>query len=75
MFKTVPLFLNLDLVNNDNAQQEYYLPDIVKMYVDRGEKVVAQLADNFDETRGINTIEQLKEAETILNKRRLIKKS
>ena len=74
IFKTIPLFKNLDLVQNDNAQGEYYLPDVVKMYVDRGDKVVAQLADNFDETRGINTIEQLKEAETILNKRRLRKK-
>lgn len=75
IFKTVPLFENIALVRNDNAQGEYYLPDVVKMYVDRGEKVVAQLADNFDETRGINTVEQLKEAETILNMRRSIKKS
>jgi UDP-N-acetylglucosamine pyrophosphorylase len=75
IFKTIPLFKNLDLVNNDNAQGEYYLPDVVKMYFDHGEKVLAQLADNFDETKGINTIEQLKEAETILNQRRLIKKS
>lgn len=75
IFKTQPLFENLDHVNNDNTQGEYYLPDVVKMYVDRGEKVVAQIADNFDETRGINTVEQLKEAETILNARRLTKKS
>ena len=70
IFKTVPLFKNLHLVNNDNAQGEYYLPDVVKMYVDRGEKVIAQMAENFDETRGINTIDQLREAETILNTRR-----
>lgn len=75
IFKTIPLFKNLDLVKNDNAQGEYYLPDVVKMYVDRGEEVIAQLSENFDETRGINTIDQLREAETILNKRRLIKKS
>jgi UDP-N-acetylglucosamine diphosphorylase/glucosamine-1-phosphate N-acetyltransferase len=75
IFKTVPLFENLDLVKNDNTQGEYYLPDVIKMYVERGDKVVAQLAENFDETRGINTIDQLKEAETILNMRRLRKKS
>jgi UDP-N-acetylglucosamine diphosphorylase/glucosamine-1-phosphate N-acetyltransferase len=75
IFKTPPLFDNLDLVNNDNAQGEYYLPDVVKMYVDRGAKVVAQLANNFNETRGINTIQQLRDAETILNTRRLTKKS
>jgi bifunctional N-acetylglucosamine-1-phosphate-uridyltransferase/glucosamine-1-phosphate-acetyltransferase GlmU-like protein len=51
------------------------LPDVVTIYVDHHEKVVAQLADNFDETRGINTYEQLIEAETIINSRRLIKKS
>jgi len=75
IFKAKPLFENLAHVQNDNAQGEYYLPDVVKMYVDHGEKVVAQQAENFDETRGINTVEQLKEAETILNTRRLIKKS
>jgi UDP-N-acetylglucosamine pyrophosphorylase len=70
IFKSKPLFETLKLVNNDNTQGEYYLPDVVKIYVDRGEKVVAQLADNFDETRGINNVEQLKEAETILLNRR-----
>jgi len=70
IFRTKPLFENLSLVQNDNSQGEYYLPDVVKKYVDSGEKVVAQLAENFDETRGINTVEQLKEAETILNSRR-----
>jgi bifunctional UDP-N-acetylglucosamine pyrophosphorylase/glucosamine-1-phosphate N-acetyltransferase len=75
LFKTKPLFENLNQVRNDNVQGEYYLPDVVKIYVDRGEKIVAQLAENFDETRGINTVEQLRKAETILNTRRLIKKS
>lgn len=71
MFKSQPLFETLKLIDNDNAQGEYYLPDVVKIYVDRGEKVIAQLAANFDETRGINNVDQLKEAETILQKRSL----
>jgi UDP-N-acetylglucosamine diphosphorylase/glucosamine-1-phosphate N-acetyltransferase len=75
IFKTDPLFKNLVKIDNNNAQGEYYLPDVVTIYVDHHEKVVAQLADNFDETRGINTYEQLIEAETIINSRRLIKKS
>ncbi len=66
VFKSGPLFKTLRIVKNDNAQGEYYLPDVVKIYVDRGEKVVAQLAADFDETRGINTVDQLKEAEEIL---------
>ncbi len=69
MFKSKPLFETLKLINNDNAQGEYYLPDVVKIYVERGEKVIAQMTSNFDETRGINNVEQLKECETILNSR------
>ena len=69
IFKSKPLFESLNLINNDNVQGEYYLPDVVKLYVDKGERVVAQLAENFEETKGINNIEQLKEAETILANR------
>lgn len=75
IFKTEALFKSLVKIDNNNVQEEYYLPDVVKMYVDHRKKVLAQLAENFDETRGINTLEQLHEAETILNSRRLIKKS
>ena len=75
MFKTKELVTALKQINNKNAQGEYYLPDVVKLYVDRGEKVVAQLAANFNETRGINTVDQLKEAETILTRRSKIKNS
>ena len=75
IFKTEPLFNSLMKIDNNNAQGEYYLPDVVKMYVDHRKKVVAQLTENYDETRGINTLEQLYEAETIINSRRLIKKS
>jgi UDP-N-acetylglucosamine diphosphorylase/glucosamine-1-phosphate N-acetyltransferase len=73
IFKAKTLFESLKLIKNDNAQGEYYLPDVVKLYVDKKEKVVAQLADNFEETNGINDINQLKNAETILMARSLIK--
>jgi UDP-N-acetylglucosamine pyrophosphorylase len=67
VFKAEPLLKNLKLVNNDNAQGEYYLPDVINIYLAKGDIVTAKLADNFEETLGINTIEQLNEAETILN--------
>ena len=75
MFRPKELLAALKQINNNNAQGEYYLPDVVKLYVQQGEKVIAQLAANFDETRGINTVQQLKDAETILKQRSLIKKS
>ena len=69
LFKKNHLFKTLKLIKNDNVQGEYYLPDVVKIYVEQGEKVVPLLTPDFNETRGINTIEQLKLAETILLKR------
>jgi UDP-N-acetylglucosamine pyrophosphorylase len=66
IFKKDELFETLKLIKNDNVQGEYYLPDVVKLYVERGEKVVPLLTPDFNETRGINTLEQLKVAETIL---------
>ena len=70
VFKKEELFKTLALIDNDNVQGEYYLPDVVTLYVERGEKVVPLLTRDFQETQGINTLEQLKEAETILLKRR-----
>ncbi len=75
IFNAKPLYQALKQVKNDNAQGEYYLPDVVKMYVDSGIKVIALLTPDFDETHGINTVEQLKDAETIINLRSKIKKS
>lgn len=61
------LFTALAKVKNNNSQNEYYLPDVLPMFIKNGETVVAYQTTNFDETRGINTVEQLKEAENILN--------
>ncbi len=70
IFKSADLFTALKKVTNDNAQGEYYLPDVISIFISEDKKVLAVKTNNFDETRGINTIDQLKEAETILNQRR-----
>jgi UDP-N-acetylglucosamine diphosphorylase/glucosamine-1-phosphate N-acetyltransferase len=69
IFDLVRLFEALKNVKNNNKQGEYYLPDVIPMFIENGKKVSAVLTKNFDETRGINTIDQLIEAETILHKR------
>ena len=69
LVKSSELFTALKAVKNDNAQGEYYLPDILPIFISEGKKVFAHQTENFDETRGINTIDQLKEAEQILNQR------
>ena len=69
VFKSRMLFETLPLVKNENSQGEYYLPDVVKIYVDRGEKVAAVLSPDVEETHGINNVNQLKAAEKILLER------
>ena len=69
LFDAKELFATLPKVKNDNKQGEYYLPDVLKIYVQRGEKIAAFPTENVEETHGINTVDQLKHAEEILLER------
>lgn len=69
LFKSIDLFDALSHVKNDNAQGEYYLPDVIPLMLSAGKTVIAHQTKNFDETRGVNTVEQLKAAEAILEAR------
>lgn len=69
LFKSNPLFQTLPLVKNKNSQGEYYLPDVIKIWVEQGKKVVPVLSPDVEETHGINNVEQLKRAEHILLER------
>lgn len=66
MFRAPELFAALKKITNQNAQNEYYLPDVLKIFIDAGQKVCAYTTDNFREISGINTVEQLREAEAIM---------
>lgn len=67
VFKRKELFDALRHITPENSQHEYYLTDVFGYFVHHGMRVSAVLAEHFDETRGINTVEQLKEAESALN--------
>ncbi len=69
IFQAAELYKTLPMVKNDNRQSEYYLPDVLKIYVEQGEKLAAVMTPDVEETHGINTIDQLKNAEEILNAR------
>lgn len=69
-FEIKALFDALSKVNNDNAQGEYYLPDVLEILRKEGEKVWAVAADDFEETLGINSRSQLAGAEKILRHRK-----
>ncbi|MDE3119397.1 MAG: bifunctional UDP-N-acetylglucosamine diphosphorylase/glucosamine-1-phosphate N-acetyltransferase GlmU, partial [Nitrospirota bacterium] len=60
------LFEALDKLEPRNAQQEYYLTDIVGLAVERGLTVAAMAAPSAEESLGINTRQQLATAERVI---------
>lgn len=68
-FDNKALFEALKLVNNENAQGEYYLPDVIEILKEKGEIVNAFVCDDFDETLGVNDRIALSKAEEIMRKR------
>lgn len=69
-FEKKKLFAALEKVTCDNAQGEYYLPDVLEILKAQGEKVAAVPCDDFQATLGINSREQLAAAEKILRQRK-----
>ena len=69
IFNAEWLWSNIDKINNQNAQKEYYLTDLVEMAREQEKKIIAIPVSEESEALGINTQEQLKEAEEILKSR------
>ncbi len=66
------LFSSLEKIGNRNAQNEYYLTDIIKVIRDWGYPVHAINCSDFAELQGINTIQDLTQAEQIIKHFQLI---
>ena len=69
IFKTSSLLPHIYRLDNENAQGEYYLPDIIAMMIRAGGKVTASLSSDEGEFAGINTPLQLADAATALRRR------
>ncbi|MGP1470388.1 MAG: bifunctional UDP-N-acetylglucosamine diphosphorylase/glucosamine-1-phosphate N-acetyltransferase GlmU [Schwartzia sp. (in: firmicutes)] len=69
-FSAPDLFSALREVGCDNAQGEYYLPDVLSILRRRGEKIWAVAAEEYEETLGVNSRVQLAGAEKILRRRK-----
>ena len=69
-FDAEALFNSLKKVNNNNAQGEYYLPDVLSILRGEKQKINATIAENYEETLGINSREQLANAEKIIRQRK-----
>ena len=59
----------LSQISNDNAQGEYYLPDAIEIIKKMGLPASAVPMDDADQIRGVNTLEQLADAEKIMENR------
>lgn len=67
-FEIESLLSALSDLQNDNAQNEYYLTDVIEILNKQGKKVGA-FDISFEETLGVNSRAQLAQADTILRKR------
>jgi bifunctional UDP-N-acetylglucosamine pyrophosphorylase/glucosamine-1-phosphate N-acetyltransferase len=65
-FDLLPLFDSLREIGTDNAQGEYYLPDLVTVYRARGLPVETLTVDNAREVMGVNSRKELTEVAAIL---------
>jgi bifunctional UDP-N-acetylglucosamine pyrophosphorylase/glucosamine-1-phosphate N-acetyltransferase len=70
VFESEALWSSLSEIGSENAQGEYYLPDIIKLLKNKGATVAAFPADEPDELMGVNTPEELAQAEKIISSRR-----
>jgi bifunctional UDP-N-acetylglucosamine pyrophosphorylase / glucosamine-1-phosphate N-acetyltransferase len=60
------LFDAVRSIASENAQREYYLPDLVAIYRQRGRKVETITVSNPDEIRGVNSRSELAAVSTIV---------
>lgn len=68
-FDNEKLFETLEKVNNDNAQGEYYLPDVIRILKEENEKVSAFITNDVDGIMGVNDRVQLAKAEQKMKER------
>ncbi len=69
-FSADGLFAYLDRIRPDNAQNEYYLTDLVEIYLQNNRPVAAYRAARPEEVLGINDRRQLAQAEALLRRRK-----
>jgi bifunctional UDP-N-acetylglucosamine pyrophosphorylase/glucosamine-1-phosphate N-acetyltransferase len=69
-FDLAPLFDALRSIGASNAQNEYYLPDLVRIYRARGDRVETLILDDAREVLGVNSRKELAEVTAIMNRDR-----
>ncbi|MGX4763838.1 bifunctional UDP-N-acetylglucosamine diphosphorylase/glucosamine-1-phosphate N-acetyltransferase GlmU [Holzapfeliella sp. JNUCC 72] len=68
-FDNQALFDALSQVNNDNAQNEYYITDVIEILKSQGEVISAYQMSDFDESMGVNDRLALSQATKVMRNR------
>ena len=68
VFNAQTLFNLLPIVENNNSQNEYYLPDVLNLIIKKKEKVAIDKINNYFEIQGVNNTEQLNEVNEFFEK-------
>jgi len=63
------LYSTIRKIRKENIQEEYYLPDIIRIANEEGKRVLGIMAASPDEIMGINTRVELARADKIVRKR------
>jgi bifunctional UDP-N-acetylglucosamine pyrophosphorylase/glucosamine-1-phosphate N-acetyltransferase len=69
-FRTPDVFEALEQLNTDNAQGEYYLTDVLEIFLKKRKKIEVFLSGDAEEIYGVNGREQLAAAEHLLRQRK-----
>lgn len=68
-FDNQALFDALSQVTNDNAQNEYYITDVIEILKSQGEVISAYQMSDFDESMGVNDRLALSQATKVMRNR------
>jgi UDP-N-acetylglucosamine pyrophosphorylase len=72
IFNSPSIFSNLKSINSNNAQNEYYLPDLVKIYNSQNQRTDAIILENALEGTGVNSPEDLEYLELLISQGKLL---
>src|SRR5262249_21136522 len=68
IFRAAPLFESLSKIRNENAQREYYLPDVIGIFAGQKQKVGASKMQSAEEMLGINTRAELAAVDRVMRR-------
>jgi len=71
IFRADWFWQNASKLEANNSQKEYYLTDMIKIACQQGKKIVAIPVSEESEALGVNTPEQLKQAEEVIRHRKI----